>query len=156
MKSIDINKINCFHSKISKIFEDLNTKRSDQLADINTVKSFIYNISRAYFDKNNFKLPDIYEQAQTLKAHILESLSSHPEGLFDVHPGDLKFSENAKKQKLMLISALENMKMTDKLETIINDLVECGESIVFIGWKKIYKKIRKSISQDNKIGFIAD
>lgn len=156
MNRIDINTLNCLPSKISKLFEELNTQRSDQLADINTVKSFIYNISRAYFDKNNFKLPDIYEQAQTLKAHILESLSSHPEGLFDVHPGDLKFSENAKKQKLMLISALENMKMTDKLETIINDLVECGESIVFIGWKKIYKKIRKAISQDNKIGFIAD
>ena len=156
MHQIDINTLNALPMKISKLFDKLNTDRAEQLADINTVKSCIYNTSRGNYNNKNFKLPDIYEQAQTLKAHILESIASHPEGLFDVSPGELKFSQNAKKQKIMLVSALENMKMTDKLEGIVNDLVECGESIVFIGWKKIYKKIRRAVSDKGKITFIAD
>lgn len=155
MYKISTNTLNALPEKITKLFERLNSERESQLQDINTVKRFIYNTSHC-FRENNFKLPDIYEQAQTLKAHILESLSSHPEGLFDVFPADLKFSQNAKKQKIMLVSALENMKMTDKLETIVNDLVETGESIVFIGWNKVYKKRRKAVSKEGKIAFIAD
>lgn len=153
MQKFNDEMLNALPDKISKLYERLNSERSGQLADINTVKSHIYNTSAG---EHGFMLPDIYEQAQTLKAHILESLSSHPEGLFDVFPGDLKYSENAKKQKIMLVSALENMKMTDKLDSIVNDLVECGESIVFIGWKKIYKKIRKAVTEGDKIAFIAD
>lgn len=155
MHKIGQNTLNALPDKITKLFESLNSQRASQLEDINIVKRFIYNTSRG-FSETNFKLPDIYEQAQTLKAHILESLSSHPEGLFDVFPADLKYSQNAKKQKTMLVSALENMKMTDKLDRIVTDLVECGESIVFIGWNKIYKKRRRAVSEDGKIAFIAD
>lgn len=155
MNKFNNEMLNALPDKISKLYERLNSERSSQLADINTIKSHIYNTSGT-IDRKDFMLPDIYEQAQTLKAHILESLSSHPEGLFDVFPGDLKYSQNAKKQKIMLVSALENMKMTDKLDSIVNDLVECGESIVFIGWKKFYKKIRKAVADNDKIAFIAD
>jgi len=147
--------------KISKLYESLNNDRAGQLADIRCVKEHIYNTSNVLGSGKNlsdgrFRLPDIYEQAQTLKAHILDSLSSHPEGLFDVFPAGMKYSETAQKQKTMLVSALENMKISDKLERIVTDLVECGESIVFIGWKRDYKKIRRAVEKDGKIGFISD
>ena len=144
--------INALPERISKLYNALNDARAGQLRDINTVKDYSYRVSHS--GANDCRLPDIYEQAQTLKAHILESLSSHPEGLFDVFPKDLQFSENAQKQKTMLVSALENMKMADKLENIVNDLVECGESIVFIGWKKVYRKVRKAYSKDGEICFM--
>ncbi len=148
-------------AKISRLYDTLNDERAGQLADIKTVKEHIYNTSNVLPSGNSLahgalRLPDISEQAQTLKAHILESLSSHPEGLFDVFPADLKFSETAQKQKAMLVSALENMKISDKLEQIVTDLVECGESIVFIGWKRDFKKIRRAVEKDGKIGFITD
>ena len=149
---MDKNTLDALPDRISRLFDTLNNERASQLADINNVKDYIYRVSR---QKENYcRLPDIYEQAQTLKAHILESLSSHPEGLFDVFPRDLKFTENAQKQKTMLVSALENMKIAEKLENIVNDLVECGESIVFIGWEKVYKKVRKAYSKDDKIAFM--
>ena len=103
---IDKNTLNLLPGEIIRLYDALNSKRQMQLEDINTVKSAIYRPLGRVQDKN-FKLPDIYEMAQTLKAHILESLSSHPEGLFDVFPRDLKYSENASKQKTMLVCALE-------------------------------------------------
>jgi len=154
-ENFDENTLNALPKRIVRLYDTLNDERRAQLEDINTVKSTIYRPLGHIKDKN-FKLPDIYEMAQTLKAHILESLSSHPEGLFDVFPGDLKYSENASKQKTMLVSALENMKIGDKLENIVDDLIECGESIVFIGWQKIYRKIRKAASIEGKITFIPE
>ncbi len=156
MKNIDINTLNCLPDKIMRLFNTLNDERRGQLEDINTVKQHIYNTSGPKQGQKNFRLPDIYEQAQTLKAHILESLSSHPEGMFDVFPRDLKHSENAAKQKTMLVCALENMKMPDKLEIIVNDLIECGESIIFIGWQKIFKKIRKAMGRGGEIVFMPE
>jgi len=157
MKNIDANMLNGLAEHITRLYKTLNSKRAGQLEDINTVKGYIYNTSNSFYSKHqsggHFKLPDIYEQAQTLKAHILESLSSHPEGLFDVFPADMKYSQNAQKQKTMLVCALENMKMTDKLDSIVNDMVECGESIAFIGWKKISKKVRRAVASNGEIAF---
>ena len=119
MENHDINTLNTLSEKISRLYDALNEDRTSQLADIRCVKDYIYRTSG---NLNNFRLPDIYEQAQTLKAHLLDSLSSHPEGLFEVFPKDLKFSENAQKQKAMLVSAFENMKLADKLENIVNDM----------------------------------
>ncbi len=154
-KNMDNITLNSLPQRISSLYETLNDRRRMQLEDINTVKNAIYRPLGHIRDKN-FKLPDIYEMAQTLKAHILESLSSHPEGLFDVFPRDLKYSENASKQKTMLVCALENMKMADKLENIVDDLIECGESIVFIGWQKLYRKIRKAAEIEGKIAFVPE
>ncbi len=146
--------------KISKLYDRLNDERAGQLADIRTVKEHIYNTSNVIggasaAQSGRFRLPDIYEQAQTLKAHILESLSSHPEGLFDVFPGGAEYSANAQNQKAMLVSALENTKISDKLEQIVTDLVECGESIVFIGWKRDFKQVRRAVQNDGQISFEA-
>lgn len=153
------NLINALPEKISRLYNRLDSERAGQLEDIRTVKAHIYNTS-GHVDTlkgyGNFRLPDIYEQAQTLKAHILESLSSHPDALFEVFPRDLKYSKNAASQKTMVVSALENMKIGDKLETIVNDLVECGESIVFIGWQRKYRKIRKAQLFEGKITFVED
>ncbi len=153
MENHDINTLNTLSEKISRLYDALNEDRTSQLADIRCVKDYIYRTSG---NLNNFRLPDIYEQAQTLKAHLLDSLSSHPEGLFEVFPKDLKFSENAQKQKAMLVSAFENMKLADKLENIVNDIVECGESIVFIGWKRLFKKIRRAVENNGEISFMPD
>ena len=118
MQKTDLETINALPARISKLYDRLNDERASQLADIKAVKEHIYN---TLTPNGKFRLPDIYEQAQTLKAHILESLSSHPEGLFDVFPADLKYAQNAKKQKAMLVSALENMKISQKIEDIVTD-----------------------------------
>lgn len=80
--------------RITRKFDNYESVRSSQIADLASVRNAIYEIKspvhRAWDSKVD--LPNIYELAQTLKAHITQNVYSHPETMFDVSGMDEKLS----------------------------------------------------------------
>ena len=139
-------------NKICAKFDKLNEERRNQLSHIKNVRSAIY--SACSYSEPGIKklsLPDAWEQASTLKAHLLEAISSYPEGLFDVSEADNSNSERANNHKIFLCNALEKMKFTDKLEEIIDQLIETGEVTLFVGWETRWRKRRVATTLYEKI-----
>ncbi len=144
-------------SKITNMFKDFDEKRQKQLNDIKAVQDKVYNLNE--YTKaawhSTLTLPNVYEQHQTLKAHLIESVYSSPEGLFDVSTANGEDEEMAVKQKIMLTDALEKIKISGKIEQIINNIVETGECTLFVGWKTVYKTVRRII-KDDKSTFVLE
>ena len=139
-------------NKICNKFDKLHEERRAQLSHIKSVRSAIYGThSHLELGAKKLSLPDAWEQASTLKAHLLEAISSYPEGLFDVSEADNSSSERANSHKIFLCNALEKMKFTDKLENIIDRLIETGEVILFVGWETRWRKRRIATSLYEKI-----
>ena len=69
--------------QISNKYDEYESARSLQLSDIRIVRDAIYSKKLPNVNDWNTKLelPDIYELAQTLKAHIGENLYSHADGI---------------------------------------------------------------------------
>ncbi len=136
--------------KISKLFEKFNEERQEQLSDINAIQEAVYGINKGQTAnwESHLELPNLYEQHQTLKAHIMDSLYTNPEGLFDVTTNDISTQEMAIKQKAMLTDALSKMKIGDTIEKIVDDLIETGETTLFVGWKKVKKLVRRPFPID--------
>jgi len=150
--------------KITKKFDRYETARMSQLSDLTSVRNAIYNITspvnNAWTSRVN--LPNIYELAQTLKAHITQNIYSHPEAMFDVAGTTEKSQACANKQKAMLVKTFEEMDFESELEKIVDGIVEAGEATLFIGWETRFKRIRRAktfeeklLSQDNK-GFVIE
>ena len=69
-------------NKIINKFDNLHEKRRNQLSHIKSIKNAIYSShSHSELGTKKLSLPDAWEQATTLKAHLLEAISSYPEGL---------------------------------------------------------------------------
>ena len=60
-------------------------------------------------------------------------------------------SERANNHKIFLCNALEKMKFTDKLEEIIDQLIETGEVTLFVGWETRWRKRRVATTLYEKI-----
>lgn len=130
---------------IVKNFDELEDARSQQLADITTLKDEIYtkNVPRNSNWNAEINLPDIYETAQTLKSHLIENLYSHPDAMFDVTGVNKESQSYANQQKAMLVDAFEKMKFDTELEKLVDSIVETGEATVFVGWKTKIKEVRR-------------
>ena len=126
---------NYLTAEITKKYDKYDDLRSSQIADNRIMRDAIYNndIPRLNGWDDKVTLPDIYELAQTLKAHISENLYSHPEAMFDVTGATPESQKFANKQKSMLVNTFENMKLEDEIEKIINGIVETGECTLFVG-----------------------
>ena len=139
-------------NKIINKFDNLHEKRRNQLSHIKSIKNAIYSShSHSELGTKKLSLPDAWEQATTLKAHLLEAISSYPEGLFDVSEADNSSSERANNHKIFLCRALEKMKFSQKLEEIIDKLIETGEIILFVGWETRWRKRRVATTLYEKI-----
>lgn len=139
-------------NKICIKFDKLNEERRNQLTHIKSVREAIFGThSHSSLGLKKLNLPDAWEQAATLKAHLLEAISSHPEGLFDVSEADNSNSERANAHKIFLCNALEKMKFSDKLEAVIDNLIETGEVTLFVGWETRWRKKRVATSLYEKI-----
>ena len=139
-------------NKICEKFDKLNEERRNQLVHIKNVNDAIFgSYSHGEFNSKKLNLPDCWEQAATLKAHLLEAIPSYPQGLFDVCEADNSNSERSNAHKLFLCNALEKMKFSDKLEEIIDKLILTGEVILFVGWEKRWRKKRYATSLYEKI-----
>lgn len=131
--------------QITGMFEKFNEERSTQLSEIKALKERIYGL-RQGIDAgwaSDLELPDLWEQCQTMKAHIIDILYSHPEGLFDVSSVNPKNAELAIKQKAALVSAFEEMNLREQIEKIVDSIVETGECTLFIGWENRQKAVRR-------------
>lgn len=136
-------------NEICQKFDKFDNERQKQISHIQSIKNAIYG------DYNLGKiapsLPDAWEQASTLKAHLLEAISSHPEGLFDVSENDNQTSQRANAHKIFLCDVLDKIKFNNKIEKIIDRLVEEGEITLFVGWESRFITKRRTISLFDKI-----
>ena len=131
---------------ITQRYEDFESNRSRQLSDIRVVRESIYSTKvPSVKDWNtDIELPDIYELAQTLKAHISENLYSHADGMFDVSGVTPQAQMLANRQKAILVNTFEQMNIENELEKIIDSVVETGECTLFVGWETKNKNIRRA------------
>lgn len=145
MNTTQKNELEYFIKKITSRYEELETERRGQLQDIKTVRNAIYLKEGNSMKEWNTKieLPDIYELAQTLKAHISENLYSHPDAMFDVTGLNPQTQILANRQKAMLVNTFEQMNINTELEKMIDSIVETGESTLFIGWETKIKTLRR-------------
>jgi len=150
--------------RITKKFDNYEGVRSSQLTDLLSVREAIYDnkmpLSGAWASK--VELPNIYELAQTLKAHITQNVYSHPETMFDVSGTDEASQASANKQKAMLVKTFEEMDFEGELEKIVDGIVEAGEATIFVGWETKVKRTRRAktfeeklLSEDSK-GFVVE
>jgi len=127
-------------------FDELETKRQSQLADLRLIREAIYQPQIPTTNAWNvqIELPEIYELAQTLKSHISENIYSNPESMFDVSGTTQKAQNLANKQKAMLVHTFEQMKFKEELERIIDSVIETGECTLFVGWETKYQQVRRA------------
>ncbi|MDD3436151.1 MAG: hypothetical protein PHC64_03255 [Candidatus Gastranaerophilales bacterium] len=139
--------------KISQKYDELEDERLEQLNDIKLLRETIYNnqIPKVNGWDSDIELPDIYELAQTLKAHICDNLYSHPDAMFDVSGSDPQGQAFANRQKALLVNTFEQMKIEDELEKVVDGIVETGECTLFIGWETKIKSIRRAQSVEEQL-----
>lgn len=139
--------------QISNMYDEFESARSLQLSDIKIVRDAIYSKKLPNVNDWNTKLdlPEIYELAQTLKAHISENLYSHAEGMFDVSGVTPETQMLANKQKAMLVNTFEQMNIENEIEKVIDSIVETGECTLFVGWETRLKNIRRAKTIEEEI-----
>lgn len=139
--------------KINTLFERFEQERSTQLSDIKLVRDEIYRLQGGA--KGNWSadvvLPDIYEAAQTLKAHLVENLYSTPEAMFDVAGLNPEAQATAASQKAMLINAFEKMRIDSELESVVDSVIEAGEATLFVGWSTRHKQVRRALTLEERL-----
>lgn len=132
-------------SKITQKYDEMEDARRGQLSDLQTIRNAIYknNVPTVNGWNTKIQLPEIYELAQTLKAHISENLYSHPESMFDVSGKNPQTQMLANRQKAMLVNTFEEMNLEEEIEKMIDSIVETGESTLFVGWQTKTKITRR-------------
>ena len=139
--------------RITRKFDNYEGTRSSQIADLASVRNAIYEIKspvRGAWD-SKVELPNMYELAQTLKAHITQNVYSHPETMFDVSGTDQESQAFANKQKAMLVKTFEEMDFESELEKIVNGIIEAGEATLFVGWETRVKRTRRAQTFEEKM-----
>lgn len=131
--------------KIPAMFDKFNNKRQSQLDDSCKLRKAIYNDTASPNSQwqHTFKLPEIYELAQTFKAHLWESVYSGVSSMFDVEAKTQAGQAFANIQKQALVKSFEEMEVRFELEKAIDELVETGDAILFVGWESRFKEYRR-------------
>lgn len=139
--------------RITRKFDNYEGARSSQIADLAAVRNSIYEIKSPVHGAWDSKvdLPNMYELAQTLKAHITQNVYSHPETMFDVSGTSEESQAFANKQKAMLVKTFEEMNFELELEKIVNGIVEAGEATLFVGWDTKVKRTRRAQTFEEKL-----
>lgn len=139
--------------RITRKFDNYENGRSSQLSDLAAVRNAIYEVKtplNGAWD-SKVELPNMYELAQTLKAHITQNVYSHPETMFDVSGTNEQSQEFANKQKAMLVKTFEEMDFEGELEKIVDGIVEAGEATLFVGWETKLKRTRRAQTFEEKL-----
>ena len=71
--------------------------------------------------------------------------------MFDVSGTSPETQEYANRQKAMLVNTFEQMKFEDEIESIIDSVVETGESTLFVGWETKIKQIRRPLTLEEQL-----
>ncbi len=153
--TIQINELeeNYLVDRITKKFDNYENGRVSQISDLAAVRNAIYDVKTPYCGSWDSKidLPNVYELAQTLKAHITQNIYSHPESMFDVAGTDEISQSFANKQKAMLVKTFEEMNFEGELEKVVDGIVEAGEATLFVGWETRVKRTRRAKTFQEKL-----
>lgn len=132
---------------IVKRYAVLHDARKTQIDETNELRDEIYQRKAFTVDKDTnykrFKLPELTELAQSFVAHLYENIYKTPESMFDCQGEDDESQANAAIQKAMLVNAFAKMKFCQEAEKMANSIVECGEAVLFVGWEKRIKRVRR-------------
>lgn len=135
--------LNALAKQISDTFTRFDEARACQLEEVKSLEERIF--GKAQDGRARSKkvyLPDAWEQFQTMKAHLIDVIYSHPEGLFDVFAKNSEDSELALAHKAMLIDVFEKSDLRNEVEKIVNNLIMTGETTVFVGWDTRFRNAR--------------
>ena len=136
--NVDISDKNFLVNMISSAFDELDSQRQKQKADIKEVEDAIF-----LKTPDKFQMTDLFELYQTFKAHVWENLYSNLESLFDVKGLNEKSEKTATLQKYNLQKYFELGKLQNVLDEAIDFLIRKSEAIVFVGWKTEEKFVRR-------------
>ena len=116
-KNIDMTAL---AQQIKKTFDKFNQKRENQLKEIKALQDKTFGNSNSDLPSwaSDLDLPDLWEQYQTMKAHLIDVIYSHPEGLFDVSPEKIEDTDKAIAHKAMLCDYFEKMNLREEIEKI--------------------------------------
>lgn len=142
-------------SDIVKRYSSLHDARKTQIDETNTLRDEIYQ-RKSYSEDpetgyKTFKLPELTELAQSFKAHLYENIYKTPESMFDCQGEDEESQANAATQKAMLVNSFSKMNFQQEADKMADCLVESGEAVLYIGWEKRVKKVRRKKSILEKI-----
>ncbi|MCR4881832.1 MAG: hypothetical protein K6A44_07775 [bacterium] len=136
--SVDISDKNFLVNMVSSSFDELDSQRQKQKADIKEVEDAIFLKS-----PDKFQMTDLFELYQTFKAHVWENLYSNLESLFDVKGMNEASEKTAALQKYNLQKYFELGKLQNVLDDAVDFLIRKSEAIVFVGWKTEEKFVRR-------------
>lgn len=134
-------------SDIVKRYSSLHEARKTQITETNALRDEIYQ-RKSYTEDpetgyKTFKLPELTELAQSFKAHLYENIYKTPESMFDCQGEDEESQANAAVQKAMLVNAFTKMKFQQEADKMADCLVESGEAVLYVGWEKRVKRVRR-------------
>lgn len=139
---------------IPKKYTSLNDKRQTQIDDTKAIRTALNNKIKPKTADNwqsSFKIPDLFEIKQTLKAHLWENIAANTENMIDVDGLDAKSEANETAHKAMLLDSFDNMKFPKELDKGIDDLIDTGDICLFTGWETRTKQIRRKKTVQEKV-----
>lgn len=129
--------------QISDTFKRFDEARAGQLDEVKNLEERVFGGSLPEPRRGKkLYLPDAWEQFQTMKAHLIDVIYSHPEGLFDVFAKNSEDAELALAHKGMLIDIFEKTELRNEIEKIVNNLIMTGETTIFVGWDTKFRNAR--------------
>ncbi|MCD7740381.1 MAG: hypothetical protein LUH11_03430, partial [Candidatus Gastranaerophilales bacterium] len=136
-------------------YNNLYEARKTQIDETNVLRDEIYQRKSYVEDKDKeykiFKLPELTELWQSLKAHLYENIYKTPESMFDCQGEDEQSQSYAATQKAMLVKAFTKMKFQQQMEKMTDCIVDSGEAVLYVGWEKRIKKVRRKKTSLEKI-----
>lgn len=140
---------------IVKNYSSLHEARKTQIDETNALRDEIYQRKSFVEDPDtgykSFRLPELTELAQSLKAHLYENVYKTPESMFDCQGEDEESQSNAAVQKAMLVNAFSKINFSQEMEKVTDCIVDSGEAVVYIGWEKKVKRVRRKKTVIEKI-----
>ena len=134
-------------SEIVERYSSLHEARKTQIDETNALRDEIYQRKSYVEDKETgykkFKLPELAELAESFKAHLYENVYKTPESMFDCQGEDETSQSHASTQKAMLVNAFSKMKFPQEMEKMTECIVDSGEAVLFVGWERRVKKVRR-------------
>lgn len=141
-------------AEIPKKYTSLNDKRQTQIDDTKAIRTALNNKTKPKTSDNwqsSFKIPDLFEIKQTLKAHLWENLWSNPDNMFSVEGQDEASEKGENLQKASLVDSLHKMKFSQELDKSVDDLIDTGDFALFVGWETRTKQIRRKKTVQEKM-----
>ena len=134
-------------SEIVERYSALHEARKTQIDETNALRDEIYQrksyVEDAETGYKKFKLPELAELAESFKAHLYENVYKTPESMFDCQGEDEISQSHASTQKAMLVNAFSKMKFPQEMEKMTECIVDSGEAVLFVGWERRVKKVRR-------------